>query len=145
MSLQLLTEPEIIARLKISRRHIISLRQKRLIPYIRLGGPISGSVRYDLAAVEEAIKNSRSTPSTARSPKPSAETKPPGHLLRRRRAIEAIPMRTVARPSISATRKRLWLAHAEWLKRQGYIRAWARHMIATLIELRRAELRRMHQ
>jgi hypothetical protein len=32
--------------------------------------------------------------------------------------------------------------HADWLKQQGATRAWARHMIALQILLRRAELRR---
>ena len=53
---ELLTERELIAALKISKRHILSLRAKRQIPFIRLGGPIRGSIRYNLPAVEAAIQ-----------------------------------------------------------------------------------------
>jgi hypothetical protein len=51
--MQLLTEKQQAARLRICERHLINLRAKRLIPYIKLGR----SVRYDPEAVQRAIQN----------------------------------------------------------------------------------------
>jgi hypothetical protein len=42
---------EIVALLNISPRHLVNLRERRIIPFIRLGRVI----RYDRAAVSAAI------------------------------------------------------------------------------------------
>jgi hypothetical protein len=49
---QLLRENEQAEQLRCSTRHLINLRNKRLIPYIRLGK----SVRYDPTAVHRALE-----------------------------------------------------------------------------------------
>jgi Helix-turn-helix domain len=49
---QLLCEKEQAAQLQCSLRHLINLRNKRLIPYVRLGR----SIRYDPAAVQRALE-----------------------------------------------------------------------------------------
>lgn len=46
------TEPEMATLLKVSKRHLLSLRVQRLIPFIKLGK----SVRYNPEAVERAIE-----------------------------------------------------------------------------------------
>jgi excisionase family DNA binding protein len=45
-------EVELATRLRVSRRHVINLRNQRLIPYLRLGK----SVRYRWADVQRALK-----------------------------------------------------------------------------------------
>ena len=47
-----LTEPEQAKLLKCCTRHLLGLRQKRLIPYLKLGR----SVRYDPEAVARAME-----------------------------------------------------------------------------------------
>ena len=49
---RLLTEREQAEQLRCSLRHLVGLRNKRLIPFIRLGR----SIRYDPNAVERALK-----------------------------------------------------------------------------------------
>lgn len=49
---QLITEKELCEYLKISLRHAVTLRQRRLIPHLRLGY----SVRYNLPDVEKALQ-----------------------------------------------------------------------------------------
>ena len=49
---QLLRENEQAEQLRCSIRHLINLRNKRLIPYIKLGK----SVRYDPNAVQRALE-----------------------------------------------------------------------------------------
>jgi Helix-turn-helix domain len=49
---QLLREKEQAKQLKCSLRHLINLRNKRLIPFIRLGR----SIRYDPTAVQHALE-----------------------------------------------------------------------------------------
>ena len=46
------TEEELAKELRVSQRHLINLRNRRLIPYIKLGRLI----RYDRAAVQKAIQ-----------------------------------------------------------------------------------------
>jgi len=48
----LLTEQEEATLLKVSKRHLFTLRQKRLIPFVRLGRV----VRYDHDEVVRAIR-----------------------------------------------------------------------------------------
>jgi Helix-turn-helix domain len=48
---RLLKEKEQAEALNCSLRHLINLRNRRLIPFIKLGG----AVRYDPAAVERAL------------------------------------------------------------------------------------------
>ena len=52
MQVQLLTEKQQAALLRVCERHLINLRNKRLIPYIKLGR----SIRYDPEAVQRAIQ-----------------------------------------------------------------------------------------
>jgi excisionase family DNA binding protein len=47
-----ITEWELAEELRVSQRHLINLRNRRLIPHIKLGRLI----RYDRAAVEKAIE-----------------------------------------------------------------------------------------
>jgi hypothetical protein len=51
MQVQLITEKEQAARLRVCERHLINLRKKRLIPYVKLGK----SIRYNPNAVERAL------------------------------------------------------------------------------------------
>jgi excisionase family DNA binding protein len=46
------TEEELADRLKCSRRHILSLRKKKLLPVLKLGA----AVRYELESVERALE-----------------------------------------------------------------------------------------
>ena len=46
------TEEELAKELRVSQRHLINLRNRRLIPFVRLGRLI----RYNRAAVEKAIQ-----------------------------------------------------------------------------------------
>ena len=46
------TEEELARELRVSQRHLINLRNRRLIPFVRLGRLI----RYNRAAVEKAIQ-----------------------------------------------------------------------------------------
>ena len=46
------TEPEEARRLSISRRHLVNMRNRRLIPYLRLGT----SIRYNPDAVDKALQ-----------------------------------------------------------------------------------------
>jgi excisionase family DNA binding protein len=48
---QLLTVPQLAKELNCSRRHVINLTNKRLIPHIRLGR----CVRYNVDAVQRAL------------------------------------------------------------------------------------------
>ena len=52
MTSRLLTERQQAKQLQISPRHLYDLRQKRLVPFIKLGK----SVRYDPEDVAQAIK-----------------------------------------------------------------------------------------
>lgn len=47
-----ITEDELARELRISQRHLINLRNRRLIPHIRLGR----AIRYDPVAVDKAIE-----------------------------------------------------------------------------------------
>ena len=49
---KLLRDKELAAELNISVRHVINLRQRRKIPFIRLGK----SIRFDPAAVNRALQ-----------------------------------------------------------------------------------------
>ena len=49
---RLLTGKEQAAQMNCSLRHLINLRKKKLIPYIKLGGK---SIRYDPVAVHRAL------------------------------------------------------------------------------------------
>jgi Helix-turn-helix domain len=51
MQVQLLTGKQQAARLRVCERHLINLRNKRLIPYIKLGR----SIRYNPEAVQRAL------------------------------------------------------------------------------------------
>jgi excisionase family DNA binding protein len=46
------TEYELAEELRVSQRHLINLRNRRLIPHLKLGRLI----RYDRAAVEKALE-----------------------------------------------------------------------------------------
>jgi excisionase family DNA binding protein len=47
-----ITEFELSEELRVSQRHLINLRNRRLIPHLKLGRLI----RYDRAAVEKALE-----------------------------------------------------------------------------------------
>jgi Helix-turn-helix domain len=49
---EIVTEKELAKELRLSLRGLINLRNRRLVPHIRLGR----SVRYDRAAVEKALE-----------------------------------------------------------------------------------------
>ena len=49
--MELLTVKQQAARLRVCERHLINLRNKRLIPYIKLGR----SIRYNPEAVQRAL------------------------------------------------------------------------------------------
>ncbi len=51
--MNLVTEKELAENyIKCSERHLINMRNKRILPFIKLGR----SVRYDLHAVEKALE-----------------------------------------------------------------------------------------
>jgi excisionase family DNA binding protein len=47
-----LRELEVARRLNCSVRHVINLRQQRLIPFVRLG---RRAIRYDWSAIQRAL------------------------------------------------------------------------------------------
>lgn len=49
--MSIVTEKELVPEVKLCQRSLVGLRQKRLIPYMKIGR----SVRYDLDAVKAAL------------------------------------------------------------------------------------------
>ena len=51
-TMKFITEKDLLRMLKCSPRHLLNLRQRRLLPYTRLGR----SIRYDVDDIERALK-----------------------------------------------------------------------------------------